>query len=464
MSELGTLAVLPAEILRQVTILLGDDDLKNMRLVHRFYTPAATSALFSTIHVSPNMLSYERAMSIARCGDLAKHVRELRYHTARLDAGRTRPYVAGTPLGERYPRWHVLDHARRTGRTSDELFKCFRQEVRAYYDFLFLGEVELLKRLTSHFSSLKAIGTVREEENSFPPPSNHIERRTGGQVIDSIVVDHFVSLVKATLNVSFTKLRADMRMWYDLTAFDNLPGAAERFGRVRELHLRLDYPEILHDEQDNVKKSFKNFLRKFTNLEALALDFGLWARFGQTRNPLLLTQAPLYEKTFPRLSRLEVCGLVSYEEPFIQFLKSHANTLEDLTISSFIIRQKPNGPRSWAHPHSSTASILSLFSRIHDVCRLNRARINAYFTNLHDEFWMVKPGARGGLVSDIERFLCRRGHWPFQDLSRYLGVQKTHMETMVAYRRLGDFSILPPLPPAMAFCDAYWIWHDPRVG
>ncbi|KAK6387535.1 hypothetical protein LTS17_000804 [Exophiala oligosperma] len=475
MADPGRLAQFPCEIQLRIATLLDVDGLKSLRLVHSFYTPAASSVLFQTIHFSANTLSFERAVHVAESPHLADHVRQFVYHVGRLARGYKRSHFSRGSF--EYPICRVAADSSfdpTDAAMVDQMYYRYLVELNAEDEFEFLREKEVLEALTSCFKNLVSIAAVQDTRDSPEPgePKGHIERRTYVPTDTyPLCRNPLTSLLEATTNSRIVALHAGFLDWMAFMDIDQVPGTPEQLGRLRVLHLQLfieDYGKF--NQEKDQSESFRKFLANCTGIETLILCLPDMSFHRDDKYLECMTRSSLYASHFPRLLSVHLTGLITYEDILVGFLESHADTLIDLTLENVHIARRldcdspyfwptwmPEGAPDYSCRHGS---FLSLFHRIHNACHLKTASIGGVFTNVFDEAWVVADNKiaaatpEKGFAPDVERFLCRKGPWPFLPLDSYLEMQRKYMVENGPWREgSGDH----PDPPAMRHCsDDSW--------
>ncbi|KIW55035.1 hypothetical protein PV05_07351 [Exophiala xenobiotica] len=450
-------AALPFELQLIIASLLDRNDLKCLRSIHSRRGLAATAILFSTVHISPNTRSFARALQVAQEPHLASYVRRLVYHIGIIEA----VYGTDTYYGEEDNFYEQVYQ-----------YECYLEEIDAQEAFLELDEIEELSRLTSRLNNLESIATIRDEYDPFLPPHGYIEQRTGLPAIGFFEGRPFASLFEATAGSSINKLQGEALSWGVFADVNALPDTSLRLGRLKELSLGLYITELsnCNDPRDTLQ-AMGHFLGHCTNLEALSLDFDEFPFDILSKYYECVSRASLYKCRFPRLTRLSLRGLITYEDKFIYFLEAHSSTPVDLTLADLMVVGTSNEKDSVSSTlsasivgekySSSTGSVVSVFQRIHDVCNLKRVRLRGNFTNRFDESWYVYESISEGFVPQIRRFLCRQGPSPFPALGEYCQMQEDTMKDWdpppYDPEDLGPNGF-GPHPAAEQFCDDSWEW------
>ncbi|KIW31798.1 uncharacterized protein PV07_03390 [Cladophialophora immunda] len=458
------LSALPFEVLHDILWRLDRNDLKSMRRVSRYHGGAATTILYNTIHISPNVRSIGRALKIALRQDLAAHVRNIVYHVGLIEAVYTKEaFIAEvTKVTYNLPPQQVDWDAR-----TERMYRCYLDETAAQEIFAELDEHQELSSLMSNFNHLTSIATVRDEYDPFSPPQGYIESRTGLPAAGFYEGSAFASLFEATAHSELASVHGDALSWDIFLGLNAQSTTPVRLDRLHDLHLGL-YNSELHHYHDPVVvlPELRRFLRLCGNLEMLSLDLDEFPLARTEQFLECVSREALYKCHFPRLSCLKLRGLISFEERLMRFLESHSKTLRALELADLMVVRRSTVDNDVSAVMSTytlnddraehQASIVSVFQKIHDLCKLDRAKVAGNFTNRYDEAWYVTETVQEGFVSRIQRFLCRQGPSPFPPWPRYQRMQEASTANSRVTAEVGDSFELEPA--AMQFCDETWEW------
>jgi hypothetical protein len=427
------------------------------------------------MHIRPDTRSFACALQVAQKDNLASHVRRLVYHATIVedhDEEMSNP-LSGYGVGlvdrsgfiESIPEWYREAIEARIAYVEDNQ-ECYWEAMKAQRAFADLDELEELSRLTSRLTNLESIATVRDKS----APSQHleggIEHPTGLRATDFFEGRPFASLFEATASLPIKRLHGELVPWDVFADINAISDTTLRLGRLRELSMDLYQMGLERcSDQRGTLQAMRLFLSHCTHLEALSIDFDECSYGSESKFLECISRATLYKCRFPRLARLTLQGLVTYEDKFIRFLKKHSSTLEDLMLADLMLVQSSNEDDPLSSESatsitgekysSSIGSVVSVFQRIHDVCYLKRVRLMRHFTNRFDEAWDFHEQISEGFVPRIRRFLCRQGPSPFPPLAEYLQMQKDSMKDRDSpvYNRDG------PNPAAKQFCDDSCGWE-----
>ncbi|KAK5198007.1 hypothetical protein LTR99_009425 [Exophiala xenobiotica] len=424
------------------------------------------------MHIRPDTRSFARALQIAQKDNLASRVRRLVYHATIVenhDEEMSNPLsdygvesIDHIDFVEDIPEWYreVIEAKIAYVENNQE---CYWEAIKAQGAFAELDEPEELSRLTSRLNNLESIATVRDVSG---PIGGYVKHPTGLRATDFIEGRSFASLFEATASLSIKRLHGELVPWDFFADVNALPDTTLRLSGLRELSLDLHQMGLENcSDQRGTLQAVRIFLSHCSNLEALSIDFDEFPYGSESKFLECVSRATLYKCRYPRLARLTLQGLVTYEDKFIRFLKKHSSTLEDLMLADLMLVQSSNEDDPLSSESatsitgekysSSIGSVVSVFQKIHDVCYLKRVRLMRHFTNNFDEAWDFHEPISEGLVPRIRRFLCRQGPSPFPPLAEYLQMQKDSMKDRDSSVHNRD----GPDPAAKQFCDDSCGWE-----
>ena len=140
---------------------------------------------------------------------------------------------------------------------------------------------------------------------------------------------------------------------------------------------------------------------------------------------------------WPQLRNLSLSGIIASEQDLSTFINYHARTLRVLTLRDiFIDNYIEFGIESVPNHHRGRGSILSLFSKIRQACRLEAAYLLGHFSNYCCESWKavtnadvprmwnnpdfsdwdyarVSDALETGIRPQLESYMLGKWTWPF---------------------------------------------------
>ena len=435
---------LPIELQLKIARRLERDDLKSFRLSHRDRGLVATTVLFETIHISLNVLSFERAFRVAQSNNLAALVRRLVYHTGIIERNHT-----ATAAYFGYPE-HDSDPGDLVGVHSpsfpalEKNYQRYLEECDAQDAFLKLNEFDELCRLTAFFTNLESTTTIQNERrpsSQTHPIQRHFERRIGIKANVTYCSHSFVYLFLATADSALKVIRGDFLSWDDFGLSDtHIVGS--RLFQLRELQLgfKMEFFNLRKQSHKSTLKAFEHILKQCNSLAKLDLELHELPH-KQSLQKLIFQQcisSTLHNCDFPRLVHLRLRSFTVFENKFITFLGRQSSTLRTLELEDLVVgRLSPaefETVPKWVKESLRAdmllqGSIISMFHKIHDTCQLKRASLAGNFTNRYDESWRAcrtRYVETFSFLYRIERFLCRQGPSPFPPLAVFQRKQREY--------------------------------------
>jgi hypothetical protein len=420
--------------------------LKNLRLVDKKFTVVATPILFSTVHLTRNGSSFKRATRLAEAPELAKHVRRLIYHTDEVPDQDM--YVDFPSFCEQYQHARDLQSRLMNLSAPPPLSKAklhalhgnLLEELRIQQSFIRAkADTEQLITLMTKFTGLIAMECY-DDFGSPEAPEGYISRRTG-LMPDELATGSPQKYLFWLLTASFhadalvSRLASSVHDWEMFTKFgkckDILRG---QLSGLRVLELTFDSVWLVRASRiKTARLGFIAFLNAAPNLKSLTLEMGElpWITSAQSHDgPRVVADAILKSMRWPKLKHLSISGLAATEQDLIGFFVIHATSLRTLRLGHVEMPLQCTGKGSRI-VYQKNGSLISLFTRLRDICTLHNVSLWGRFGNRWDEAWYVpqeQEGPKGCIRAEIEEFICHRGDSPFVGLERYFrpGSQDQH--------------------------------------
>jgi hypothetical protein len=420
--------------------------LKNLRLVDKKFTAVATPIPFGTVHLTRNGSSFKRATRLAEAPELAKHVRRLIYHTDEVPDQDM--YADFQTFCEQYQHARDLQSRLMNLPTPLPLSKAklhalhgnLLEELRTQQSFIRAkADTEQLIILMTKFTGLVAMECY-DDFGSPEAPEGYISRRTG-LMPDELATGSPQKYLFWLLTASFhadalvSRLASSVHDWEMFTRFGKCKDILR--GQLSGLRvLELTFDSVWLVRASKIKKArlgFVAFLNAAPNLKSLTLEMGElpWITSAQSHDgPRVVADAILKSIRWPKLKHLSISGLAATEQDLIGFFAIHATSLRTLRLGHVEMPLQCTGKGSRI-VYRKNGSVISLFTRLRDICTLHNVSLWGRFGNRWDEAWYVpqeQEGPKGCIRAEIEEFISHRGDSPFVGLERYFrpGSQDQH--------------------------------------
>lgn len=334
-----TLATIPYEVTSQILQLLDIPSLKQCRLTNHALLPAASSTLFSSIHITTTVTSLNHAISIARSPDLSSKAQSFTYHASTLvssprgsldETTGTATYTNPADFAACVADGPGNALALFPGHDALTLWQEFTAIYAARRDLESHGYVSSrLRSLLRLLPNVNAVGLRPVTPEAPFIPSEHI------QVLSRVDEDAFTDLLTACAEYEgIRSLTAERLHWGSFRACNDLT----RFcSGLRDLDLRIDDRGIGYP-YSYMRREFVEFLGLCHNLKSLVLhlDAGVLRQracnFRTYFEAIKAVSCDVLGVMWRRLERVSLLGFTTSEEQLTCFFENHRASLQKMRL------------------------------------------------------------------------------------------------------------------------------------
>lgn len=404
-----SLSTLPHELLVLVFQNLDSSTLRQVRLLNKACSLAATIHLFHTVHLRPLHRSWRRIDCVSTASHLQKHVRSVHLNTDVLDPNHGQPLRSNgfrtLILQKSYTSISGLAVRTISEEQIDALYLTYMHLLREQVAFESIRPTDIRSVLTS-FPRLREICCQRNGCNYEPLLSSFIL-----SPMWPVARSPFRHFYRVCMSLQLESLTLSPLSWEDILYPFTQTEQKLRMTSTLKLKLALNNESFSRDQlmQPQHLKRLVAYLSLFSKLQYLSLHLGTTPRYPQSLSQDKVSKA-VTGMQFASLQHLSLCSFNTEISPLLLFLRNHSSTLRYLHLEDVVIL-----PNTLSTVRDD--SVMDLFVGIRDACNLQTVTLSGSFTNLRDEAWEVRDDKKspGCLCLKLERYMTRQGQWPIGD-------------------------------------------------